>query len=135
MSTRIFFYSIQKTDCSSDCHWLVCPQRYLARLRTIGGLQNIQPIFGEIAYVSPPSDTFPRSGDIVILYAKNSSELNTIIATGDGFDGLRKILVMADSAGIKGEMYHKLAPRYITQAERNIDELEAVIERMREYAG
>ncbi len=131
MSMRTFFYSIQKTDCCSDCHWQVCPQRYLARLKAISELRNIQPIFGEISFVSPPSDTIPRNGDIVILFAKDSHELDMIIAAGEGFDGLRKILVMADSKGIKGEKYHKLAPRFITQAERHIGELEAVILRMK----
>ena len=47
------------------------------------------------------------------------------------FDGLRKILVVADSAGVDGDKYHMLTPRYITQAERNIDELEAVIHKMK----
>ena len=127
---RTFFYSIKKSACGSDCHWQVCPQRYLAKLRTINGLQNIRPIFGKIAYVSPPLETTPRNGDIVILYAENARELDVIIAARDGFDGLKKILVVADSAGVDGDRYHMLAPRFITQAQRNIDELEAVIQKM-----
>jgi hypothetical protein len=131
MSMRTFFYSIKKSACGSDCHWQVCPQRYLAKLRTINGLQNIRPIFGKIAYVSPPLDTTPRNGDIVILYAENSQQLDMIIAAGEGFDGLKKILVVADSAGADGDKCHMLAPRFITQADRNIGELEAVILKMK----
>jgi hypothetical protein len=128
---RTFFYSIKKSDCGSDCHWQVCPQRYLAKLRTINGLQKIRPIFGQIPYISLPSDTTPRNGDIVILYAENSQQLDMIIAAREGFDGLKKILVVADSAGADGDKYHMLAPRFITQAERNIGELEAVILKMK----
>jgi hypothetical protein len=127
---RTFFYSIKKSACGAGCHWQKCPQRYLARLQTIEGLRNIRPIFGKIAYVSPPLETIPRNGDIVILYAENARELDVIIAARDGFDGLKKILVVADSAGVDGDRYHMLAPRFITQAQRNIDELEAVIQKM-----
>jgi hypothetical protein len=128
---RTFFYSIKKTDCDSNCHWQVCPQRYLAKLRTIDGLQDIRPIFGKIPYISPPLDTTPRNGDIVILYAENSRQLDMIIEAREGFDGLKKILVVADSAGGDGDKFHMLAPRFITQAERNIGELEAVILKMK----
>jgi hypothetical protein len=128
---RTFFYSIQQTDCATGCLWQDCPQRYLAKLRTVNELQNISPIFGDVSYVSQPLDITPRNGDIVILYAKNTQEIDMMIAARNDFDGLRKILVVADSTGIDGDKYHMLSPRYITQAERNIDELEAVIHKMR----
>lgn len=127
---RMFFYSIKKSDCGTGCRWQVCPQRYLAKLKTINGLQNIHPIFGEVAYVSPPLDASPRNGDIIILYAENTQEIDAMIAARDGFDGLKKILVVADSEGVDGDKYHMLAPRFITQAQRHIGELEAVIRKM-----
>jgi len=131
---RTFFYSIKQTDCGSDCQWQVCPRRYLTKLRTIIELEDISSIFGEVAYVSPPFEMTPRNGDIVVMYAKNTQEIDSMIAARDGFDGLRKILVLADSAGVEGDKYHKLAPRFITQAERNINELEAVIHKMKDHA-
>lgn len=127
---RTFFYSIKTSDCGLGCRWQVCPQRYLAKLRTINGLQDIQPIFGEVSYVSPPLEISPRSGDIIILYAENTMELDAMIAVKEGFDGLKKILVVADSATVDGDKYHMLAPRFITQAQRNIGELESVIQKM-----
>ncbi len=126
-----FFYSINTSDSCSDCRWQICPQRYLAKLRKLNGLQKIQSISGKLTF-SPPLNTAPRNGDIVILYAENSEELNAMIAMRDGFDGLKKILVVADSSGVEGDRYHMLAPRFITQAQRNIDELEAVISKMKE---
>jgi len=129
---KTFFYSIKISDCcTDDCHWKICPQRYLAKLRKINGLQKIQPISGKLSYFSPSLNTTPKHGDIIILYAKNSKEVDTMIALRDGFDGLKKILVVADSSGVDGDKYHMLAPRYITQAQRNIDELDAVIRKMK----
>ena len=130
---KTFFYSIKKFGCGADCHWQVCPQRYLAQLKTIKALHDIRPISGDLTYVSSPLATTPRNGDIIILYAENSQQIDTMIAARDGFDGLKKILVVADSAGIDGDKYHMLAPRFITQAERNIGELEAVIEKMKRH--
>lgn len=128
-----FFYSVNTSDSCSDCHWQICPQRYLAKLRNINGLQEIQPISGKLSFFSPPLSTTPRSGDIIVLYAQTSKELDAMIAMKDGFDGLKKILVVADSSGVDGDRYHMLAPRFITQAQRNIDELDAVIRKMKEH--
>lgn len=128
---KTFFYSIKNSECGTGCHWQACPKRYLAKLKRVNGLQDIRPIYDEVSYVSPPSDMTPRNGDIVILYAENSLQLDRMIAAREGFDGLRKILVVADSAGSDGNKYHMLAPRFITQAERNIGELEAVILKMK----
>jgi len=131
---KTFFYSFKNLDCGTDCHWQICSQRFLAKLKRVNGLQDIRPIFGEVSYVSPPLDTVPRNGDIVILYAENSRQLDSIIAVREGFDGMKKILVVADSAGSDGHKYHMLAPRFITQAERNIGELEAVVLKMKGHA-
>jgi hypothetical protein len=128
---RTFFYSIKKSNCGAHCHWQVCPQRYLAQLKTMKALRNIRPLFGKLSSLSPLLTTSPRNGDIIILYAENAEHIDTMIATRDGFDGLKKILVVADSAGVDGDKYHMLAPRFITQAERNMDELEAVIKKMK----
>jgi len=131
---RTFFYYINKSDCATDCRWQNCPQRYLASLRKIDGMQDICPLFGEFTYNSRPLESTPRNGDIVILYAENLQVLDTIIAAKDGFDGLKKILVMADATGVDGDKYHRLAPRYITQAARNIDELESVLRKMKGHS-
>ena len=127
---RTFFYSIQKSTCATECQRQICPYRYLAKLRTVKGLEKICPLLGDASYFSQSLDTTPRNGDIIILYAKNTQDLDSMIAVKDAFEGLKKILVIADSAGVDGERYHRLAPRFITQAERDIGELEAVIQRM-----
>ncbi|MGB3210984.1 MAG: hypothetical protein WBB19_09800 [Desulforhopalus sp.] len=128
---RTFFYSVKKSNCGERCHWQVCSQKYLSRLRAMQGLENIHTLFGEIFYRSPPLDTTPRNGDIIILYAESAKELDVMIAARDGFDGLRRILVVADPMGVDGQKYHLLAPRFITQAQRNVGELEAVVRKMK----
>ncbi len=130
---KTFFYSANTSDSCSDCHWQICPQRYLAKLRKNSGLQDIHSISGKLSFFSPPLNTTPRNGDIIIIYAQNSKDLDTVIAMRDGFDGLKKILVVADPSGVDGDRYHMLAPRFITQAQRNIDELDAVIRKMKEH--
>ena len=125
-----FFYAVKKSACGSDCRYHTCSHRYLARLQKINGLETILPLFGDVTYVSPPLETTPRHGDLIILYAENTRDLDMMIAARDDFDGLKKILVMADSTGINGDKYHMLAPRFITQVERDMRELEAVVQKM-----
>ena len=57
-------------------------------------------------------------------------DLDAMVGIREAFDGLKKILVVADSTGGDDRKYHLLEPRYITQAGRNIAELEAVIHKM-----
>lgn len=125
-----FFFSMNETDCSSGCRWQTCPQRYLSALRRIDALKNIRTLFGQHSCLAPVPGGFPKNGDLIILYAKDRQDLDAMIQAGDIFDGLKKILVVADPEGVDGRKYHMLAPRYITQAGRNIAELEAVIKKI-----
>ena len=128
-----FFFSMDETDCSAGCRWRTCPQRYLSALRKIEGLHDIRTLLGEWTCLSPASGRLPRNGDIIILYAKDRQDLDVMIDSGDLFEGMKKILVMADPKGVDGRKYHMLAPRYITQAGRDMAELEAVIHKMQEF--
>ncbi len=85
------------------------------------------PIAPNLLTVSP----FPQLGDIVVLFVQNDAELTIMNRSCDCFDGMKKLLVVGDSAGIDGSMYHQLSPRYITQASRAVEELGQVIENMK----
>lgn len=128
-----FFFSMHEMDCSAGCRWQTCPQRYLSALRKIDGLDDIRTLFGQWTRLSQTAGRFPRNGDLIILYAKNRQDLDAMIDSGDLFEGMKKILVMADPEGVDGRKYHMLAPRYITQAGRDMAELEAVIHKMHEF--
>lgn len=130
---QTFFFAITQTHCFTGCQWQFCFQRYLSRLKKNGGLQGLRTFFGDQAIHLPPFEAVPRNGDIIILYAADCRELEVIIDRKDDFDGLKKILVVANSDGVSSDQYHVLSPRYITQAGRDIDELSAVIQRMKGY--
>lgn len=131
MST--FFFAMNAADCSRGCQggWQTCPQRYLWALRQMNGLHDICTLFGGHSRFAPVPGGFPQNGDLIILYAKDLHDLEAMIGAGDIFDGLKKILVVADARGIDDRQYHMLAPRYITQAGRDMTELEAVIGKMK----
>lgn len=127
---EMFFYSA-KTSCDSQkCHWQACSHRYLARLKRTKGLHDIRSIFGKIPYGLLTLDMIPRNGDIVILYAEDSLEIDSLIVAKDGFDGMKKILVLAGFGHSEADKYHMLSPSFITRAERDMAELEAVIGKM-----
>lgn len=101
-------------------------------MRMFSSFEGVQPIYGEISYDCSGIDILPRNGDIVVLYAENVWQLDNIIKIRDGFDGLRKILVVGASVGVDANKYHMLAPRFITQSQRDIKELDAVVKKMKE---
>lgn len=127
---RTFFFSTMKKHCATECRWRTCPQRYLAALRKIEGLRNIETLGGAPSCFSRLPEKSPKNGDLIILYAKDLDDLDAMVSARELFDGLKKILVVADPTGADDRKYHLLEPRYITQAGRNIAELEAVICKM-----
>lgn len=128
-----FFFAVHVENCSSGCPgaWQSCPSRFLSSLRRLDGLDTICTLFGGDGRFSPEPGRFPRNGDLIVLYARNGEDLEMMIGAGEIFEGLKKILVVADPAGIDDHQYHMLAPRYITRAGRDMAELEAVIRKMR----
>jgi hypothetical protein len=128
-----FFFSRKKPDCVTDCRWQTCPQRYLATLRKIDELRGICALDNRFTNIARVHGKSPRSGDLVILYIENMQDLDAMVGSRAAFDGLKKILVIAGPVDGDDRKYHLLEPRYITQAGRNIAELEAVIRKMTGY--
>lgn len=128
----IFFFTVHG-DCNPACRggWQHCPQRYLWALRKIERFHDIRPLFGGRFPFAPVPGGFPGNGDLVILYVNDLHDLEEIIGGREMFEGLKKILVVADAEGIDDRQYHLLAPRYITRAGRDVSELEAVIRKMK----
>lgn len=127
---KTFFYSVHEERCRDRCSYQTCPRRYLARLQNIIRQSDICRLEGEILHLYGPSETSPHHGDIIILYAEDGHDLEQFISARDRFEGLRRILVLGEEGGIDVSRYHKLAPRYITCAERSPTELGSVIEKM-----
>jgi len=127
---RTFFYSLNPDRCGEECRWQSCPRRYLARLQRSGSSLDIHTLWGDLQGFSPVCGAVPKSDDVVIVYVEDGGQLKDTVAKKEIFEGLRTILVVADTTGVNGDQYHLLAPRYITQADRNIDELGEVISKM-----
>ena len=127
---RIFFLSTMQDTCGINCRWRTCPQRYLVALRRIEGLCNIETLSEVPRHFSRIPEKSPKNGDLVILYAKDSDDLDMMVSAREAFDGLKKILVVADTVGADDRKYHLLEPRFITQGWRDVAELEAVIHKM-----
>lgn len=127
----IFFYTGASAECATDCNYKTCPRRYYLKLQAKADAAELYPLAGVTPYDFYPKYPVPQHGDIVILYAQGSKELVAMNESCEGLEGMKKVLVVGDSAGIDGSMYHKLSPRYITQANRNIEELELVIKKMK----
>lgn len=77
-------------------------------------------------------EVYPKLGDIIVLFAKDQQDLDRLIIEKDRFEGLKRILVVAETRGIADSRYHELAPRYITQAKRSCHEVESVIQKMKQ---
>ena len=127
---RTFFFRTMKDKCTAVCRWRTCPERYLAALRNIEVLRNIEPLGEAPACYLKIREKAPKTGDLIILYAEDLHDLDALVLARERFDGMRKILILAEQAGGDDKKYHLLEPRYITQAWRNIAELEAVIHNM-----
>ncbi len=128
---KTFFYTVSSPNCAEDCRYTICSKRYLSQLQGQKNGGVYLPLEGPIAYGKQPAQPLPKRGDIVILFAQNSKDLESMNSCCDCFEGMKKVLVFADSRGIDGSMYHKLSPRYITQASRAIEELDQVVKRMK----
>lgn len=128
---KTFFYTVSSPNCTEDCHYTTCSKRYLSQLQGQNNGRAYFPLKEPIAYGEQSAMPLPKRGDIIILFAQNSKDLESMNSRCDHFEGLKKVLVVADSSGIDGSMYHKLSPRYITQASRAIEELGQVVERLK----
>lgn len=122
---KTFFYSINEAQCGAACSYRTCPRRYFSKLQ-IGACR------GEISALNGAVGVLPKHGDIIILYAQDRKDLERMILIKESFEGLRKILVVGETHGIDGSICHQLSPRFITRAERSLEELESVIEKMKQ---
>jgi len=125
---RIFFYTNTDGNCAGHCRWQRCGMRYLHLLRGHDEL-------GEITDLGKRAAATPCSEDLVILYADGEEALDRLVGGRDRFEGVRKILVLGDEGQGDDRKYHLLEPRYITQAERSLNELAAVIGKMKMVGG
>lgn len=129
---KTYFYSVNGSRCVDQCSYLSCPSRYLSNLQQLIRLDIVCALDGSSDGTNISPEAYPRFGDIIILFAKNSEDLEDIIKARESFEGLKRILVVGETGGIDDSRYHKLGPRFITDIKRPLGELESVITRMKQ---
>jgi len=127
---RTFFYMPRQLPCGRNCRWQDCPHGYLSRLQSASGMKAIPMIGNEAKTAALLPEGVPQHGDIVVMFARDADDLELLIRDAEFFEFTRNILVFAGSSQIDASRCHCLGPRFITQADRDIDELGAVITRM-----
>lgn len=128
---KTFFYTAVSPNCSGGCHYTTCPRRYYSMLQSRDDVGELHLLDESIFYKPHLKQPTPQHGDIMILFAQGGMELMTLNECCEKLEGMNKILVVGDTTGIDGSMYHRLSPRYITQAGRAIEELGLVIENLK----
>ncbi len=128
---KIYFYTLKQSQCGKACDYRSCSCRYLARLQSGEPFKELLPLCGSFPFSCKDRAKVPQSGDLMILYARDGEELMGMNKCRESFEGFKKVLVVKDSTGIDSSMYHHLAPRYITHENRDVEELAAVVEKMK----
>ncbi|WP_458774667.1 hypothetical protein [Desulforhopalus sp. 52FAK] len=128
---KTFFYTVTSPRCAENCNFNTCSKRYFNKLQAQKYGGEYYALEGPITFGIQSVSGFPQHGDIVVLFVQNSEELCLMNSSSECFEGMKKLLVVADASGIDGTMFHKLSPRYITQASRTVEELGQVIEKMK----
>jgi hypothetical protein len=126
---NIFFYSARNADCSNGCSYTTCCQRCLVLLKELETLKEIKVLPGG-SHFSTQQSLHLRSGDLVILYAGNSRELEDLILIKDVFESFRIVLVVGHETDIDEEKCHLLNPRYITSVGQQVAGLSEVVGKM-----
>jgi len=129
---KTFFLMPQGLDCDNSCNYESCPHRYLHSLQGRSGLQSIEILSGSYFEAGHQPFLIPQHGDIVIMFAGDAQDLEQMICHEECFEFTRNILVLGDDKEIDTSRCHQLGPRFITHVDRNVDELEAVIQRMQD---
>ena len=73
-----------------------------------------------------------RSGDIMILYAEDSKDIDTLVSIKDFFDAFRVILIVGRDSLMQYAPQHSLSSRYTMSIDQSMSELGEIVHRMNE---
>lgn len=114
----VFFYTTRWSDAA---------KRYLEQLQGLPVLKEITILPAGALFLSPLALKL-RSGDLLILFAANTEELDELLALQSEFNEFRIILILADSEILRKA--HSLHPRFIAFQDEKMMKIEAVIRRI-----
>lgn len=124
-----YYYSAAASECTSRCNFVTCSKRCLALLDRLPALQHLKILPGGSMFRTPTSMEL-RSGDIIILFAKSTLEIESLICLKDFLERFRIILIVGDENILQYGKHHCLNPRYTTCIGKNMNELSIIIDRI-----
>lgn len=115
---NIFFYTST---------WSVAANSYLKRLNGLAHMSEIKNILSGSLFLSPLALQL-RSGDLLILFAGNTKELDELFALKNEFNEFRVILILSDGDCLPKA--HSLRPCFIAFQDAKMAEIESVIHKI-----
>ena len=124
-----YFYAAATSRCSASCDYSTCSNRCLAMLDQLPALHGLKVLPGGSMFRTPNSMEL-RSGDILILFAKNLIEIESLISINDFLERFRIILILGKQSLLHYGKHHFLNPRFTTCIGKNMAELSIIIDRI-----
>lgn len=126
-----YFYAASASKCQENCCYQTCSRKCLSLLENVRTTSDMVILPGGSRLQTPTSMTL-RSGDILILYAGDREDLDTLVSIKDLFDTFRVILIVGEDNLMQYGQHYCLTPHYTTTVGKSMGELAAVIDRMRD---
>lgn len=127
---KTFYYTAASSHCHDKCDYHTCQRRCLSILDTLTTIDDLK-VLPSGSRFNTPSSMELRSGDIIILYAEDKKDLDTLLAQRDFFETFRIILIVGSDHLVQYGSHHTLKPRYTTTLRRDMNQLSAVLDRMK----
>lgn len=124
-----FFYAASSSRCRDNCNYSTCSRKCLFLLDQIPTLQDLYILPGG-SKLQTPNAMELRSGDILILYAENQEDIDSLVALENFLGNFRIILIAGTDSLLETNRHHSLTPRYTTVVDQGLERVGAVIDRL-----
>ncbi|MFN2353506.1 MAG: hypothetical protein ABR512_03130 [Desulfopila sp.] len=124
-----FFYAASSARCRDNCNYKTCSRRCLFLLNQIAALQDLYILPGGSKLQTPNSMKL-RSGDVVILYAEDQEDIDSLVALENFFGNFRIIFIAGTDSLLESNRHHSLTPRYTMVVDQGLEKVGAVIDRL-----
>lgn len=126
-----YFYAASESKCQEDCSFKTCTRRCLSLLDEIKGCSEMVVLPGGSRLQTPTSMEL-RSGDLLILYAGDKEDLDSLLSMKDDIDTFRVVLIVGEEKLIQIGLHYRLTPHYTISLNSNLNRLGLIIDRMSE---
>lgn len=124
-----YFYAASASKCQDNCCYQTCSRRCLSLLEEVRNSSDMVVLPGGSRLQTPTSMEL-RSGDVLVLYAGDDEDLESLVSMKDIFDTFRVILIVGNDSLMECGQHYRLTPHYTAALGQNMDKLSAIIDRM-----